>query len=438
MADRTWTPAQEEAIRARGSNILVSAAAGSGKTAVLVERVIRRITDPEAPSDLDRFLIMTFTRAAAAEMRARIFDAIRERLRSQPENRFLRQQMMKVQTARICTIDSLCAEIVRDHIQDIDLDPGYRLADEAEIRMLQSDTLKELLEEQYQEGREDFLEFAEYYVDKNDARLEDILLRLYRYAQSHPEPEPWLRALEYPYLQAQTLYGEEETPEDPSLIANWMEVYAGIVEESLERIAQMAEQGLRIAEQNFGPAPYAALFGTVLEQIRQMEGKPFDYRAEALEILLSEYPKTPPLRNSDPDVDPALKDAAMELNKEIKKQLSDLKEQYLYDDLETIFGQMGKCRTVVRTIADLVLRFDQRLTLVKKNRKIADFSDIAHYALRILLRYDDSGRILRDETGAPCCTEAAQEMAGSLEEIIVIFPLVPHIQNFSPFWENNF
>ena len=419
MADRIWTSAQEEAIYADGCNILVSAAAGSGKTAVLVERVIRKITDPENPSDIDRFLVMTFTRAAAAQMKSKIFDAVREKLKEQPDSRFLRQQLMKVQNARICTIDSLCAEIVRDHMEQIDLDPGYRLADEAEIRILQADVLQDVLEKMYQEGSQEFLDLARYYVDKSDSKLEDIVLKLFQFARSHPEPEPWLKALSYPYEEAGTLYSGEIVHEYPDGMKNWMQEYASLVEETLGNIYSMAQRGLAASEMNYGPAAYADAFCKILAFLEDLQDQPFDYRADALESFLNDFPSLPPIRKKDTDVDPSLKDAAKELKDLIRKELEELKDSFLYGSLEQVFTQMAECSQAAQAISSLTIRFGRELDAVKKEKKIADFSDIAHYALQILIRYDEAGRILRNEAGEPLFTETADAMACSLDEIIV-------------------
>ncbi|MCF0230020.1 MAG: UvrD-helicase domain-containing protein, partial [Parasporobacterium sp.] len=193
MAGFDWTEPQLQAIESYGTNILVSAAAGSGKTAVLVERVIRAITRETSPMDIDRLLVMTFTRAAASSMKNKIYKALRDRLAADPGNRRLRQQLMRVQTARISTIDSLCMDIVRDNIHAVDLDPGFRIADEAETGMLRKDILEEIIEEEYRTNAA-FRDFAEYYTDKNDSDLESIILKLFTFSESHPEPEAWLRA----------------------------------------------------------------------------------------------------------------------------------------------------------------------------------------------------------------------------------------------------
>ena len=443
MAETTWTSAQLKAIDAQGSNLLVSAAAGSGKTTVLVERVIREITREKDPLDISRLLVMTFTRAAAAQMKQKIMKAIREQIHAHPENAFLRSQLMKVQTARICTIDSLCAEIVRDHFQDIDLDPGYRIADDAEINLLRKDTLQKLLEEKYAEGSQEFLDFVQYYTDKNDSKLEDILLTLYRYAQSHPEPEAWLRGAASPYLKAGNLFAGEDQQEtagaglSPSSegsaadrsnsscdsssaeIDEWMKAFATIVNQELVNILQMAEAGLHLSNCNYGPAPYARSFQQLMEDVADCEGRPFDYRKEALDRILDGWQKLPPVSTKNGEVDEDLKEAASDLRKDIKKRLEDLRDRYFYADLETLYREMAACTPIARTITELTLDFSRRLSDEKKEKKLADFSDIAHYALQVLMEYEEDGSLKKDPSGQPIYTRTADLMAQSIDEIIV-------------------
>ena len=147
MAEMKWTKEQQQVIDARGRNLLVSAAAGSGKTAVLVERIVRMVTDPDHPVDIDRLLVMTFTNAAAAEMRERIGDALEKRLEEEPGDRNLERQTSLIHHARITTIDSFCLKLLREHFNELDIDPGFRIGDEGELLLLQADVMKELLED---------------------------------------------------------------------------------------------------------------------------------------------------------------------------------------------------------------------------------------------------------------------------------------------------
>lgn len=196
-----WTKEQEQVIYLRNRAILVSAAAGSGKTAVLVERIIQMITDRENPVDIDRLLIVTFTNAAAAEMRERITSAIERALEETPEDDHLQKQQTLVHTAQITTIDSFCLSVIRDHFDILDLDPAFRIGDEGERKLLKSDVVAGLLEDYYSEADPEFFHFVESYsTGKNDSGLEELILRLYEFAVSYPDPEEWLKGCldEYP------------------------------------------------------------------------------------------------------------------------------------------------------------------------------------------------------------------------------------------------
>ena len=196
----TFTEEQLKAITLHDRNILVSAAAGSGKTAVLVERIIRMITRKEAPVDIDRLLVVTFTSAAAAEMRERISLAIERALLEDPENEHLQKQSTLLHNAKITTIDSFCLFVVRNNFNDIGLDPAFRIADEGELKLMKQDVLTELLEEWYQEGTEEFHACVEYFTGgSSDRALEEYIGKLHGFAISHPWPEEWLKEREEDY-----------------------------------------------------------------------------------------------------------------------------------------------------------------------------------------------------------------------------------------------
>ena len=184
-----WTREQMQVIESRGMNLLVSAAAGSGKTAVLVERIIRMVTEGDHPLDIDRLLVMTFTNAAAAEMRERIGAAIDKKLEEMPENEHLQMQAALVHHARITTIDSFCLDLIRNHFNMLDLDPAFRIGDEGELTLLRGDVMEEMLEEYYSLGGERFVRFVETYASgKGDGGIEDYIMQVYTFSQSNPEP----------------------------------------------------------------------------------------------------------------------------------------------------------------------------------------------------------------------------------------------------------
>ena len=188
-----WTKKQKEVIDARGCNLLVSAAAGSGKTAVLVERIIQLICDEKHPIDIDRLLVMTFTNAAAAEMRERISQAIDKRLAQEPDREHLQVQAALVHRAQIMTIDSFCLNLIRDHFNLLDIDPAFRIGDEGELLLLRADVMGQMLEEYYEAEDKVFGQFVETYATgKSDSGIEDYILQVYTFSQSNPFPEDWL------------------------------------------------------------------------------------------------------------------------------------------------------------------------------------------------------------------------------------------------------
>ena len=202
MGERNWTPQQRSAIDAEGGTLLVSAAAGSGKTAVLVQRVIERLTarDPQRYCDADRLLIVTFTRAAAAEMKERIANELQKRLEQSPWDTQLRRQMILVKKAQICTIDSFCSKLVRDNFYKLDISPDFRIADDSELKILREECISDVLERNYAEGDEDFYELVEQLIgDKNDNELSELIKRLDFYIGSFPFPEDMMTALENAY-----------------------------------------------------------------------------------------------------------------------------------------------------------------------------------------------------------------------------------------------
>ena len=205
----TWTEEQQKVISLRNRNILVSAAAGSGKTAVLVERILNKILDREHPVDVDRLLIMTFTRAAAGEMRERLSAALEKALYEDPDNAHLQKQMTLIHTAQITTIDGFCSYIIRNYFHMIGLDPGYRTAEEGELKLLREDVVRELLEDAYEKKEDKFLRLVECYAPgKTDEGLKDLILKVYEASMSHPFPEEWLKAClkEYQVDKAREIY----------------------------------------------------------------------------------------------------------------------------------------------------------------------------------------------------------------------------------------
>ena len=200
-----WTEEQQQVINQRNKNLLVSAAAGSGKTAVLVERIIQKITAKENPVDIDRLLVVTFTKAAAAEMRERIADAIEKKLEDHPDDENLKKQQTLLHNAQITTIDSFCLFVVRNYFEEIDLEPNFRIADQGEIKLLEIDVLNNIFEAEYAKALDEnenqaFLEFVDAYSGKrNNKAVKDMVLKIYHQSASNPWPKEWICSLSKPY-----------------------------------------------------------------------------------------------------------------------------------------------------------------------------------------------------------------------------------------------
>jgi len=187
-----WTNEQTQAINENGNNILVAAAAGSGKTAVLVERIINKIVNEKM--DINKILVVTFTKAAASEMRGRILSAIYREIEKDEENQHIKKQVTLIQKANICTIDAFCLEIVKNKFFEIGISPNLKIAENTEIEILKQETLEDVFEEKYENEDKDFSYLVDIYTGyRGDEKLKDIILRIYEYIQSTPFPNEWLK-----------------------------------------------------------------------------------------------------------------------------------------------------------------------------------------------------------------------------------------------------
>ena len=244
----SWTSEQQQVIDLRKRNILVSAAAGSGKTAVLVERIVKMITDKEHPVDIDHLLIVTFTNAAAAEMRERIGNAIEKALEEQPGEEHLQRQLTLIHNAQITTIDSFCLYVVRNHFHEIDLEPNFRIGDEGELKLLREDVLGRVLEENYEDPTEAFEDFTEGYASgRTDAALNEMILQLYDFSRSYPWPEKWLDSFSGAYQVK-----DREALDQ----AVWLKPLTENIRFVLKDCVQLMEQARKITKQADGPYMY--------------------------------------------------------------------------------------------------------------------------------------------------------------------------------------
>lgn len=375
-----FTPEQQRVIELHNSNILVSAAAGSGKTAVLVERIIRMICDGEHPVDIDRLLIVTFTNAAAAEMRERIAAGITARLETDPGNEHIQKQSALLHNAQITTIDSFSLFLIRNHFNEIRLDPDFRVADEGEIKLLQQEVLAQLLEDAYAgqfvpETPEQFHACVEYFCPGGrESVLEQHILNLSRYAGSFPWPAEWLEERKNDYAA-----GDMEA----LVCSDYGQYLTERVNRTVEGCLEKLREVKRLCELPDGPYMYGELTEAEIEQLERLTSCK-DLEEQAAKVPAVTFARLP--SKKDDSVDPAKRELAKAIRNSVKDTLSDLSESYFKTPLELAVEQGKACREPLRMLLDLVLEFDRRLLAAKQERHLIDFSDMEHYALQILLK----------------------------------------------------
>lgn len=414
-----FTPEQQRVIELHNSNILVSAAAGSGKTAVLVERIIRMICDGEHPADIDRLLIVTFTNAAAAEMRERIAAGIAARLEADPGNEHIQKQSALLHNAQITTIDSFSLFLIRNHFNEIGLDPDFRVADEGEIKLLQQEVLAQLLEDAYAgnfvpEALEQFHACVEYFCPGGrESVLEQHILNLSRYAGSFPWPEEWLEERKNDYAA-----GDMEALVRSDYGQYLTERVNRTVEGCLEKLREVK----RLCELPDGPYMYGELTDAEIEQLERLTDCK-NLEEQAAKIPAVTFARLP--SKKDDSVDPAKRELAKAIRNSVKDTLSDLSESYFKTPLELAVEQGKACREPLRILLDLVLEFDRRLLAAKQERHLIDFSDMEHYALQILLKWEKAEE--KDGTGTDCTetkyrivpSDVAMEYRQYFQEILI-------------------
>ena len=429
----SYTTEQQKVIDTHGCNLLVSAAAGSGKTAVLVERIVKMVSDGGHPVDIDRLLVVTFTNAAAAEMRERISNAIGEKLAREPENEHLQKQATLLHNAQITTIDSFCLFVIRNHFHTIGLDPGFRIADEGELKLLQKDVLSEVLEQCYQKGEASFLECMEYFsTGSRDSAVEEAVLKLYDFAMSNPFPEEWLLARKQDYVVPETEAGGrestvseteaggrestvseaegggQESAESALMELEWMkslmEETALLLQGMIDRIGQCTA----LSEMPDGPYMYGELLEQEKEQLESLLAAQ-SYEARYLRFLNLTFGRLS--AKKDETVSAMKRELVKTIRTEVKEQLQAMQKNYFAASSEEIVKQMAVCGKAVCALVDLALLFQETFARTKREKNILDFDDIEHFALSILLR--------RGENGGVEATETALEYRSHFTEILI-------------------
>lgn len=401
-----WTEEQKKVIDTRDRDILVSAAAGSGKTAVLVARILSIITDEKKPVDIDRLLVVTFTNAAAAEMRERIRGALEKRAEEEPDNVHLQRQLVLVHNARITTIHSFCLSVLRNHFQLAGVDPSFRVADEGEIILLEQETVHDTVSEAYETENPDFREFLEAFAPgKSDRIVEDTVLGLYHYALGQPWPNQWLEDCCRMYEGEDADFGETA----------WLAYLVEDTEKLLADACAQVEEAISVCEEADGPYPYLKALQSdlalidALRQVPEHAGPQEAYRfyAQAFRMMPA-YARLG--TKKDEGISEEKKLLVQSIRSDVKESLAALRGRYYYEKEEVLQQEFKASGTYIRVLVDLTEAFMDRLAAEKAERNILDFGDIEHFALQTLTEYKD---------GSWKPTAAAREYAEVLEEIMI-------------------
>jgi ATP-dependent helicase/nuclease subunit A len=371
-----WTNEQQAAIDTRGCDLLVAAAAGSGKTAVLVERIVKMITNTSNPIDVDALLVVTFTNAAAAEMRERLGEAISRKLEEEPRNTHLQKQLTLLNRASISTIHSFCLDVIRNHFHLLDLDPSFRIADEAEMLLLKNDLIEALFEEFYEREDEGFHALVESYGGKKeDSNLQDMILRIYDFIQSNPWPKEWLKE------QVDIFNPERNEDFDATL---WADMIKGQIRTEAQGLLEIADYALSLCYEPNGPEKYIEAIEDDIRILKKIialsEGSIGDLYSYIQQITFST------LGRCGKNTDPNLKEEVNNLRKIVKEGVQKgFQEKIFFKSPEAMMEDVHKVFPILKALERVIHEFSDRFQSAKKEMGVIDFNDIEHYCLKILL-----------------------------------------------------
>lgn len=420
MGNTKWTAEQWEAISENSGNLLVAAAAGAGKTAVLVERIIRKITDPQDPVDIDRLLVVTFTNAAATEMRERIGEAISQALERDPDNRQLQRQMTLLSKASITTIHSFCLEVIRSNFQHLDIDPNFRIADETESTLMKLEALNEVFEEQYEkEDSQDFLDLLESYGGNHDDQfLMDMVFNLYGFVQSSPWPEDKLREM----AEALSLTEETDFGQTP-----WGRTLLGTARLELEGLREMTWRAMAICREAEGLDKYIpvlqqdhdqidAMIRLIPEQSDAKEDAPSGEPVWNQIFLLLQTVDFSRLPRLGKDADKVSQETVKNLRDQVKTGIKKLRERMFAASSEQIVQELRDLYPKMRCLAGLALELAQKYREKKSRKSLVDFNDLEHLCLELLTQRDENGQLIPSQTAMSYRERFAEVMVDEYQD----------------------
>ncbi|HBH0699512.1 TPA: helicase-exonuclease AddAB subunit AddA, partial [Clostridioides difficile] len=391
MSSPKWTKEQLEVIGSRECNLLVAAAAGSGKTAVLVERIIQMITSRENPIDIDKLLVVTFTNAAASEMRERIGDAIGKALDENPENKHLQNQLVLLNKSSITTIHSFCLDVIKSNFHRINLDPNFRIGDQTECAILKQEAIEEVFEDLYEERDEGFLNLVESYAERGgDKEVQDIILGIYSFAMASPEPKKWL-------IDSAERFNIDENFDFSQSI--WARAILDTVKIEINGLCLNMERALKEVESIEELETFAEKLSVEYKKIANISqacNKSWDEAYKKMASMSFEnYVKGVKRISKDaPSYIKESKEKAKTIRDKTKKSLESIVSATFNKDNDSIREEIKYLYNIVKPISSVVLRFEEEYSNKKREKGIIDFNDIEHFALNILTDIDEKGNIV--------------------------------------------
>lgn len=391
MSSPKWTKEQLEVIESRECNLLVAAAAGSGKTAVLVERIIQMITSRENPIDIDKLLVVTFTNAAASEMRERIGDAIGKALDENPENKHLQNQLVLLNKSSITTIHSFCLDVIKSNFHRINLDPNFRIGDQTECAILKQEAIEEVFEDLYEERDEGFLNLVESYAERGgDKEVQDIILGIYSFAMASPEPKKWL-------IDSAERFNIDENFDFSQSI--WARAILDTVKIEINGLCLNMERALKEVESIEELETFAEKLSVEYKKIADISqacNKSWDEAYKKMASMSFEnYVKGVKRISKDaPSYIKESKEKAKAIRDKTKKSLESIVSAIFNKDNDSIREEIKYLYNIVKPISNVVLRFEEEYSNKKREKGIIDFNDIEHFALNILTDVDEKGNII--------------------------------------------
>ena len=398
MAADKWSEKQREVIDSRKENLLVSAAAGAGKTSVLVERILRLITDEG--QDVDRLLVVTFTRDAASNMREKLADGLEKLIMADPDDRRLQKQQMLLHNASITTIDSFCNSVVKEFFHETDIDPAFRIGRTAELVLMRNKVLSDLIEEYYASGDQAFADMIESYTSsKSDASIEELILRLASAAEAQAWPGEWLDRLEAEFTA--------ESEGRSGIRDEWKQFIFGYVRAQITDMLPRLGRALEICGMDNGPAAYTDVIASELAAAEKV-AKAADY--DTLADMLSGMDSFQSLPRAS-GVDENLKERVKDTRDAYKKLIGDLHSRYFSCSEADTNRELSAAAGPVVTLIRITKEFMRRFLAHKKEKNVLDFGDIEHFTLEILTA--------RDENGGIVPSHAATELRDRFTDIFV-------------------